>query len=304
MKILIDASNLFYRIAFTLGQQFSVEAVYFGVLRSLYALKKEYPEYDQFLCLDRYPKERFKLYPEYKAGRTKAEGGQFVKQLDPFKFLCVCYVAFAEEHEADDVIATLAQPNDIIYSADDDFLQLLTSKNIKVLKPKSFSTPQRIVDENYVLEKYGVLPNKLLFFRIVRGDTSDNIKGIPRFNGKALLEWAENSNTIEEFISGEKAPEKYKDLIKSNKEILERNFKLMTLKTDLQADIKTRTNRLELLQDFMNEMEMNSLIPKLKDYKTVFNLIGEIKTEDTSIKISKFKEVEYKVEENKTFINI
>tara|TARA_B100000161_G_C33548849_1_gene414416 strand:- start:1632 stop:2330 length:699 start_codon:yes stop_codon:yes gene_type:complete len=83
--------------------------------------------------------------------------------------------------EADDVIAVLARSNQytgrskLIVSSDKDFLQLCDEETV-LYRP----IQDTIVTQECVISDYGIHPNNFALARAIAGDTSDNIKGVPR----------------------------------------------------------------------------------------------------------------------------
>ena len=89
--------------------------------------------------------------------------------------------------EADDTMAYLAtkfqHDNEVvIMSSDQDFLQLVNDK-ITIYSPtkKKFYTPERVKEE------YGVTAQNYLQMKILLGDNSDNVPGVPKLGPKKLL---------------------------------------------------------------------------------------------------------------------
>ena len=96
-------------------------------------------------------------------------------------------MAAIDRVEADDTIAYLAhkfqKENDVvIMSSDQDFLQLVNEK-ITVYSP----TKKKFYDPNKVLEEYGLPPQNYLQMKILLGDSSDNVPGVPKLGPKKLI---------------------------------------------------------------------------------------------------------------------
>ncbi|MDN3444990.1 5'-3' exonuclease [Microbacterium sp. APC 3901] len=86
------------------------------------------------------------------------------------------------EHEADDVIGTLAthatMPVDIV-TGDRDLFQLVDdSRNIRVVYTARGMSNLEIVTDAVVVAKYGVLPGQYADFATMRGDASDGLPGV------------------------------------------------------------------------------------------------------------------------------
>jgi len=143
------------------------------------------------------------LFPDYKGNRklkriTNFDGflnqedesasieTQLLRLVEYLQCLPIDLVAI-DRAEADDTIGYLATifhyKNDvIIMSSDQDFLQLVNNK-ITVYSPtkKKIYTPEKIKEE------YGVTPQNYLQMKILLGDSSDNVPGVPKLGPKKLI---------------------------------------------------------------------------------------------------------------------
>ena len=194
---------------------------------------------------------RRNTYSEYKANRqikritnfkvfsTLAEESdsiatQMLRLLDYLKCLPV-NISIIDKIEADDTIAYLSQKlkdDVIIYSADQDFLQLV-NKRITVYSPikKKFYRP------NDVYEQYGMHPYNFITMKCLMGDKSDNLPGVKGLGPKKLMKYfpeiaGEKLFTLQEAY--QKATDKVEEHgIYGNvhlfKEQLEINYELMCL---------------------------------------------------------------------------
>jgi len=194
---------------------------------------------------------RRNTYSEYKANRqikritnfkvfsTLAEESdsiatQMLRLLDYLKCLPV-NISIIDKIEADDTIAYLSQKlkdDVIIYSADQDFLQLV-NKRITVYSPikKKFYRP------NDVYEQYGIHPYNFITMKCLMGDKSDNLPGVKGLGPKKLMKYfpeiaGEKLFTLQEAY--QKATDKVEEHgIYGNvhlfKEQLEINYELMCL---------------------------------------------------------------------------
>ena len=153
------------------------------------------------------------LYPEYKANRNKNRmtnysifsnkeeenesiNNQMARliqylQLLPVSLICIDGI------EADDTIGYLSTKLEnfkstkevTIMSADKDFLQLVSDK-IKVYSP----VKKKIYKPKDVLEEYGVSCYNFVNYKILMGDSSDNLPGVNGLGPKKLLKLAQESN--------------------------------------------------------------------------------------------------------------
>ena len=194
---------------------------------------------------------RRNTYAEYKANRqikritnfkvfsTLAEESdsiatQMLRLLDYLKCLPI-NISIIDKIEADDTIAYLSQKlkdDVIIYSADQDFLQLV-NKRITVYSPikKKFYRPQDVYDQ------YGLYPQNFITMKCLMGDKSDNLPGVKGLGPKKLMKYFPELASNKKFTLNEaynKATEKVEEHgIYGNvhlfKKQLEINYELMSL---------------------------------------------------------------------------
>jgi DNA polymerase-1 len=159
---------------------------------------------------------------------------QMLRLLDYLKALPV-NISIIDKIEADDTIAYLSQKlkdDVIIYSADQDFLQLVNDR-ITVYSPikKKFYKP------NDVYEQYGLHPYNFITMKCLMGDKSDNLPGVKGLGPKKLMKFfpeiaGEKRFTLQEAY--QKATDKVEEHgIYGNvhlfKKQLEVNYELMSL---------------------------------------------------------------------------
>ncbi len=140
--------------------------------------------------------------------------------------------------EADDVMAYIAtqlkKENEkvIIMSSDKDFLQLV-NKDVSVYSPSK----KKVYNIPEVIEEFGIHPHNFINFRMIDGDKSDSIDGIPSLGLKTILksfpllvdEEVHTTESMLEFIEQQPKKTKAHNLFENNLEILKRNRKLMQL---------------------------------------------------------------------------
>jgi DNA polymerase-1 len=177
--------------------------------------------------------------PEYKSNRNDYDDAMF-QQLSIIKqLLTVAEVPIIEDPdcEADDVIGTLASnvyfPQSVKYisSGDNDFIQLISEKIFII---KEIQGKAKKFDENAILEKYNITPSQYVDYISLKGDSSDNIKGVPgigSITAHKLLNkyddiWGvmENANELKPKLS--ENIKEYQDRIIKNKEFLQININL------------------------------------------------------------------------------
>jgi DNA polymerase-1 len=197
--MLIDGPSLVYRGYFalpplTMSDGTLVNAV-FGflqiVLRGMQDLKPDYA----MLSFDvGKPQFRFDAYPEYKAGRPSMPDdlrAQFpiVREIAQMMGIPIREL---EGYEADDVIgsltqtATASQVDTYVVSGDLDGLQLVND-HVRLLTTRMGVAATVIYDEAKVMDRYGLRPDQMLDYKALKGDTSDNIPGVPGVGEKTAI---------------------------------------------------------------------------------------------------------------------
>ena len=159
---------------------------------------------------------------------------QMLRLLDYLKCLPV-NISIIDKIEADDTIAYLSQKlkdDVVIYSADQDFLQLVNDR-ITVYSPikKQFYTSKE------VYEQYGLYPQNFITMKCLMGDKSDNLPGVKGLGPKKLFKYFPELSGKEKFTLQE-AYQKATDKVDEHgiygnvhlfKNQLEINYELMCL---------------------------------------------------------------------------
>ena len=111
-----------------------------------------------------------------------------------------------EGYEADDVIASLAARATgseppvpvMIVTGDRDALQLVDEPGlIKVMATSRGITETKVYDRQAVIDRYGIPPELIPDFYGLKGDTSDNIPGVPGIGEKTAGELIRAHGTLE-----------------------------------------------------------------------------------------------------------
>ena len=149
---------------------------------------------------------RKEKYEQYKIHRPKAPD-ELVFQLKKSRELMEKFgVAVFETPglEADDLIGSLAEKfkkepdlRIIVFTGDLDALQLVINGKVVVETPKKGVGETKIYDEEAVRERYGVPPGRLIDFKGLVGDPSDNIPGVPGVGPKTAADLLGRFGTLE-----------------------------------------------------------------------------------------------------------
>lgn len=201
--LLLDMNNLLWRAAFvTRGDNHDKVGLAAHIILNSLGHIKRIIDYDHVVvCYDGLS-WRKKLDPTYKLNRKAIEQSKTKSEKELAEMLFVmnndlkeffetstnCTVLFNEQLEADDLIAGWTQVHDndehIIYSSDKDFLQLISDRvsvyngmdDTLYTKNKVLQGDKDKVDKKTKKPVEPIDPEYFLFEKIIRGDTSDNIK--------------------------------------------------------------------------------------------------------------------------------
>ena len=314
--ILIDGTSYIYRAFHALPPLTTKEGKPTGATRGFASMIRKlistYPGVPMVMVFDaKGPNFRNDYYEPYKKNRPPMPNELRV-QIDDIKKLSELFCFSIEEVvgvEADDVIATLAEKfgkdkKILISSPDKDLTQLVT-KNI--IQHNSMSN--EFFNEEYVLEKFGVSPNKISELLALVGDKADNIPGITKVGNKTAAKWLNQHGSLDNLLKhADEITGVVGENLRNEKDFLKRNLFLVSLKKDLSFDlqidnIKVPEQSNKGLQDFFRELEFNAFVTeeqvekKVVEYRTlkstddlsmIENLINESKffafdTETTSI---------------------
>ncbi|SHJ01006.1 DNA polymerase I [Roseomonas rosea] len=144
------------------------------------------------------------IYPEYKAQRPEAPpelAPQFGLIREATDAFCVARVEL-DGYEADDLIATYATAfakeggQVTIVSSDKDMMQLVDGR-IRMLDP----IKQKPIHAAEVLEKFGVMPEKVVEVQALAGDSTDNIPGVPGIGIKTAAQLIDQYGDVETLLS-------------------------------------------------------------------------------------------------------
>ncbi|MFA6969437.1 MAG: 5'-3' exonuclease H3TH domain-containing protein, partial [Candidatus Paceibacterota bacterium] len=143
------------------------------------------------------PTIRHEAYADYKGTRVKTDDALALQLGESHKvFEAFSIPMYSKEgFEADDLLGTIAhelkgekEVDVIIASGDMDTLQLVDDKRVCVYTLKKGINDTILYDEKAVVERFGFLPALIPDWKGLRGDPSDNIKGVPGIGEKTATE--------------------------------------------------------------------------------------------------------------------
>lgn len=284
-----------------------VNAVYGFTTILLKAIKDLEPTYCAVAFDLAKPTFRHEIYKEYKATRVKADQGLY-DQIPRIKELVQTLnlpIYELEGYEADDIIGTLTTQatkkniETIIVTGDLDTLQLVNHIS-KVYTMRKGFTDTVIYDGQAVYDRYGLTPEQFIDFKSLRGDSSDNIPGIPGIGEKGATNLLQQYKDIGGILGHlDELPERTRISIEQNKDRLTLNKDLVTIVRDVPIELHLtkcmvedydRNHAVQLFQ----ELEFKSLLPKLPSARIQTGTQNELftapVTETQRVKSSDFKD--------------
>ncbi len=214
---LIDGPSLVYRAFFALPESIATSTgvptnAIFGFASMLVKIVTEYGVQPTVVAWDAGTSGRTELFAEYKAQRRSRP--DLLKQQWPAMEPLVEAFGYSnvriEGYEADDVIASLAEralkadpPVPVmIVTGDRDVFQLIDERGlVKVMATARGITETKIYDRQAVIDRYGIPPELIPDFYGLKGDTSDNIPGIPGIGEKTASELIQRFGSLEDVLA-------------------------------------------------------------------------------------------------------
>jgi DNA polymerase-1 len=236
------------------------------------------------------PTFRHQEYAEYKAHRVSAPD-ELYEQFDRVKEVVRALnipIYEIEGFEADDVLGTMAKQicehnknecDVMIATGDLDTLQLV-NKCVKVYTLRKGLTDTTIYDEAAVEERYGLTPPQMIDYKALRGDPSDNIKGVKGIGektaGDLIKEFGSLSELYKAIKSGKDLGDKIKPrplkLLIEGEEDARMSYMLSTIITEVPIEVNIppyefTSSHLDGIMSIFQELEFRSLLDKLpKNY--------------------------------------
>lgn len=310
--IIIDGSSIFYRSFYAMpnltapsGEPTGGITGFANVLVKI--LREFNPKYAA-IALDTSRKTfRTEIFSDYKGGRAKTPD-ELISQLamlDEFAEVMGIKTLAAENFEADDIIGTLAAQAsenfsvDIV-SGDRDTFQLI-NKNTRVLFAKN--TNLEIYDEEKFFNEFGFEPARLVDYKGLSGDTSDNIPGIFGIGEKTAKKLLQEFGTLENVLANvEKiSSKKFRDAIKNNSEIAKLSKQLAQIVRNVPninfvaEEFKIAPN-LSRVDEFCSRYALKVARKRIHEiYNSEVNLFGDftVETPENFLEVPPISETNY-----------
>jgi DNA polymerase I len=279
---LIDGYALIYRAYFAMIQRPLTTSrgentsAAFGFTRFLIKLLADYrPDY-LGVVLDAGTSKRTELYPEYKATREKMPDDlrwslpKIREVIEAFRVP----VIVLPDHEADDVIGTLARRaaaegcQAVIVSGDKDFYQLI-GEHVCLLNPGrggAAGVEEEWVSAANAADRLGVPPEHVVDYLALIGDASDNVPGAKGIGPKTAIQLIQQFGSVEEILANAEAvtSKRAREALQASAGDIRLSRQLVTIQDDLPVALdleamKVRAPDRSRLRDLFVELEFSAL---------------------------------------------
>ena len=281
---LIDGNSLVYRAFFALPESIATSKgqptnAIFGFASMLVKIISEYGVKPTLVAWDAGTSGRDEVYGEYKAGRR--ERPDLLSEQWPYMHPLVESFGYENVkvpgYEADDVIATLAGQarregiEVMVVTGDRDLFQLI-EPGVRIMATGRGITDTKIYDREAVVERYGIPPELIPDFVGLKGDTSDNIPGVPGIGDKTASQliqaWGDLDGVLSniESISGAKR----KENLTEHAEDARISKQLATAVRDVDVDVDfakviAREPDRSRLRETFREFELRAPLERLEE---------------------------------------
>jgi DNA polymerase-1 len=282
---LLDGHSLAYRAFYALPPDLAtpsgqVTNAVFGFTSMLIKLlDDEKPDAIAIAWDRKEPTFRKELYPEYKATRTKApeifrsQIPLIEEVLDAMEMPQVSVAGF----EADDIIATLAKQGRelgydvVVVTGDRDAFQL-SADDLTILYTLRGITDTVHATPGWLKEKYDVTPDRYVEYAALRGDSSDNLPGVPGVGEKTAAKLINAYPSLEAlYDSLDSQTPKLRENLEAAREQVFLNRTMMTMLDDVptgeidpNALVIEPFNR-DVVRALFDELAFASLWKRLED---------------------------------------
>lgn len=305
---IIDGKSVFYRGYYAMPNLSTKDGtptggVYGFATMALEVIRRLKPDY---VCVawDK-PKtnirKRLELYPKYKANRKPAPPDFYVQ----IPLLHELLQAFGwplyelDDYEADDIMGTFARQADAIgietmmITSDLDMLQCVGPMTHVYALKKGLSNIELFEPDSF-FAKYEITPEQFLDLKALKGDSSDNIPGVPGIGEKGAIQLLKDYDSLDniyenlELISGST----YKKL-KEGKELAYLSKKLAQIWTD--APITLNLDEVDgsrcsptKLHELLKKFEFRTLVRQLPEVMKMDEAqVAEVTTDSIILKLPK-----------------
>jgi DNA polymerase-1 len=283
---LIDGNSLAYRAFFALPESIATSTGFptntiFGFASMLVKLLTEYGSKPTLVVWDAGSSGRKEVSADYKATRRsrpdllREQWPHLEPLVDAFGYRNIAVEGF----EADDVIATIAdRARDagvpvMVVTGDRDAFQIIDPESrVKVMATGRGITDTKIYDHQAVIDRYGIAPELIPDFYGLKGDTSDNIPGVPGIGDKTASELLQRFGSLEEVLEhiDDISGAKRKENLAAHADNARLSKLLATIKLDVPVELDpvaeaAREPDRSRLREVFREFELRAPLARLEE---------------------------------------
>ena len=281
---LIDGNSLAYRAFFALPESIATSDgrptnAIFGFASMLVKILTDHGDVPTVVVWDAGMSGRKEISADYKAQRSSRP--DLLKQQWPHLRPLVEAFGYpnvsVEGYEADDVIAALTERARtggipvMVVTGDRDAYQLVTD-GVRIMTTSRGITDTKVYDRQGVIDRYGIPPELVPDFIGLKGDTSDNIPGVPGIGDKTAAELLQRFGSLEEVlgsvdqISGAKRKQNLTEFAEDARvsKQLATMVRDVPIELDLQAELNREPDRSRLRAMF-REFELRDPLRRLEE---------------------------------------
>ncbi|QEC49606.1 DNA polymerase I [Baekduia soli] len=304
---LIDGSSLAYRAFFALPESIATSTGFptnaiFGFASMLVKLLTEHGQKPTIVVWDAGHSGRKEVSPDYKA--TRQSRPDLLREqwphLEPLVEAFGYRNVKVEGYEADDVIATIAERARrqdvpvVVVTGDRDIFQLIDpDSRVRVMATGRGITDTKLYDYQAVLDRYGIPPELIPDFYGLKGDTSDNIPGIPGIGDKTATDLLQRFGDLETVLASveEISGAKRKQNLVEHADDARVSKQLATILRDVPVDVDpvaeaAREPDRSTLRDVFRRFELRAPLARLEDALAVEDeTVPAIPTEEATVRV-------------------
>ena len=281
--VIIDGNSLVNRAYFAIQRPmitsdgFYTQGIY-GFLSMLQKIQADLKPTHMLVAFDRKaPTFRHLEYEGYKAGR-KGMPDELAMEMPVLKDVLHANGIRTYEidgFEADDIMGTVAKLAESeglrcnIVTGDKDALQLASDMTSVIITKKGISE-FKLYDEEAMQEEYGFSRSQFIDFKALKGDSSDNIPGVPGVGDKTAQKLILQFGSVENLLShtGEIENAKLRAKIEDNAQMALFSKRLATIVTSVPLDFSLEDTRLkprdlDELTDLYSRLEFRTHLAKI-----------------------------------------
>jgi DNA polymerase-1 len=283
---LIDGNSLVYRAFFALPESIATSTGFptnaiFGFASMLVKLLTEHGVKPTIVVWDAGHSGRKEISVDYKATRQsrpdllKEQWPHLAPLVDAFGYRNVV----VDGYEADDVIASIAEKARaqgvpvVVVTGDRDIFQLIDPESrVRVMATGRGITDTKLYDYQAVIDRYGIPPELIPDFYGLKGDTSDNIPGVPGIGDKTAMTLLQQFNDLETVLASvdQISGAKRKENLVNHADDARISKQLATIMRDVPVDVDpaqeaAREPDRSKLRDVFRQFELRAPLARLED---------------------------------------